>query len=162
MNKQELKQLIREEISNIINTQTPKVSQWLIDSFISGVQDQKQYGEDIDIMASEGTEDYDYLITAAEVTIESTDSDDTTTEELINAAQEYYIFNKKKPQLNEELYDFVNDIKRAIGKGNKLYAIENYLGRELSYEEKDALIYAGVMQGYNSNSGSNRGKYRRY
>ena len=94
MNKKELKQLIREEISNIINTQTPKVSQWLIDSFISGVQDQKQYGEDIDIMASEGTEDYDYLITAAEVTIESTDSDDTTTEELINAAQEYYIFNR--------------------------------------------------------------------
>ncbi len=93
MNKQELKQLIREEISNIINTQTPKVSQWLIDSFISGVQAQKQYGEDIDIMASEGTEDYDYLITAAEVTIEGTDSDDTTTEELINAAQEYYILN---------------------------------------------------------------------
>tara|TARA_R110000796_G_scaffold251169_1_gene381962 strand:- start:90 stop:563 length:474 start_codon:yes stop_codon:yes gene_type:complete len=148
MNKQELKQLIREEISNIINTQTPKVSQWLIDSFISGVQDQKQYGEDIDIMASEGTEDYDYLITAAEVTIESTDSDDTTTEELINAAQEYYIFNKKKPQLNEELYDFVNDIKRTLGTGNRTYEVENYLGRELSYEEKEALKDDGVLVTY--------------
>ena len=56
-NKQVFKQLIRDEISNIVNAQTPKVSQWLIDSFMSGVQDQKQYGEDIDIMASEGTED---------------------------------------------------------------------------------------------------------
>ena len=71
-----------------------EVSQELIDSFIDGVRGQKEYsGEDWNIYARKGTEDYDNLITAAEITIQGTDSDDTTEEELIDAAQEYLLFD---------------------------------------------------------------------
>lgn len=76
------------------------VSQWLIDSFIDGVESQDNWN----LYAKEGTEEYEELLTAAEVTIEGTDSGDTTPEELINAAQEYAFAN-----LNENYTTEVRD-----------------------------------------------------
>ena len=70
-----------------------EVSQGLIDSFIEVVKGQKEYGEEWNLHSRKGTEDYDNLITAAEITIQGTDSDDTTEEELIDAAQEYLLFD---------------------------------------------------------------------
>ena len=64
-----------------------EVSQWLIDSFIEGVEAQSQFGEKWDIHAEEGTDAYDDLMGAAEEVIAGTDSYDATEEELIAAAQ---------------------------------------------------------------------------
>lgn len=79
-------------------------------------------------MAKEGTEDYDFLITAAEVTIESTDSDETTVEELIDAAQ-WYLVNKsmddyKPKDIKEDHSDYVKkwhpDFKDSPGTSDKV------------------------------------------
>ena len=72
--------------------------------------------------------------------------------------------SEETPQLNEELYDFVRDIKSAMGTSNTKSAVEDYLGRELNYEESQALENARVIKGFRSNSGPNRNKYksRRY
>lgn len=76
----------------LLNENKPKVSQWLIDSFIHGVQSQKEYGKAWNLYATEG-EEYEQLLIAAEETIASTDSGETTPEELIDAAQ-LYAFGK--------------------------------------------------------------------
>ena len=49
--------------------------------------------------------------------------------------------------LKEELYDFVRDIKRALGTGNSPQTVINYLGRRLSKSEYAALASAGVIRG---------------
>ena len=79
-----------------------KVSQWLIDSFIAGVEAQEQFGEKWDMYATEG-EGYEKLMTAAEETILSTDSGDTTEEELIDAAQSQYKELAENNLVEEEL-----------------------------------------------------------
>jgi hypothetical protein len=48
--------------------------------------------------------------------------------------------------INEELYDFVKDIKNAVGLNQSLNNIEYYLGRDINDEERGALINAGVLR----------------
>ena len=79
---------VDSELSNALNEDESKVSQHLIDSFIDGVKRQKEYGEYWNLYATEG-EGLEFLLDAAEITIQSTDSDDTTREELVDAAQLY-------------------------------------------------------------------------
>lgn len=45
----------------------------------------------------------------------------------------------------EDHYDLVRDLKSALGKGNALRTVSNYLGRMLSKSEIRALISAGVI-----------------
>ena len=73
------KEELDEELSSTLNEDESKVSQWLIDSFIDGVKGQKEYGEAWNLYATKG-EEYENLLDAAEITIQSTDSDDTTRE----------------------------------------------------------------------------------
>jgi len=49
--------------------------------------------------------------------------------------------------INEELYDFVRDIKSAVGTNNNASAVIDYLGRRLSKSEYAALAQAGVIRG---------------
>ncbi len=49
--------------------------------------------------------------------------------------------------VNEELYDFVRDVKSAIGTNNHVSVVLNYLGRKLSRAEYAALAQAGVIKG---------------
>jgi hypothetical protein len=53
---------------------------------------------------------------------------------------------ESKEKLNEELYDFVKDIKYAVGSNASLNNIEYYLGRDINDEERGALINAGVLR----------------
>lgn len=98
-----------------------KVSQWLIDSFIAGVEAQEQFGEKWDLYATEG-EGYDKLMTAAEETILSTDSGDATEEELIDAAQSQY----KELEENKPLKEDVNEVFDPEGDYDIQYEIEDY------------------------------------
>ncbi len=86
MSNFDLKKYLAE--NKLLKENEPKVSQWLIDSFIDGVKGQKEYGEAWNLYATKG-EEYDQLLTAAEETLASTDSGETTPEELIDAAQLY-------------------------------------------------------------------------
>ncbi len=86
MKEFDLKKYLAE--NKLLKENEPKVSQWLIDSFIDGVKGQKEYGEAWNLYATKG-EEYDQLLTAAEETLASTDSGETTPEELIDAAQLY-------------------------------------------------------------------------
>jgi hypothetical protein len=45
----------------------------------------------------------------------------------------------------EDHYDLVRDLKSALGKGNALRTVSNYLGRMLSKSEIRALISSGVI-----------------
>ena len=56
------------------------------------------------------------------------------------------LLKEDEPIINEELYDFVRDIKSAVGSNASLNNIEYYLGREINYEERQALINAGVLR----------------
>ena len=49
--------------------------------------------------------------------------------------------------LKEELYDFVRDVKSAIGTGNSPQTVIKYLGRRLSTSEYAVLAKAGVIKG---------------
>ena len=70
-----------------------EISSFLINSFIDGVKDQEQFGEKWNLYATKGSDEYYQLETAAEEVIASTDSGDTTVEELIKAAQRYAFIN---------------------------------------------------------------------
>ena len=54
-------------------------------------------------------------------------------------------FSPSKSQSQEDHYDLVRDLKSALGKGNALRTVSNYLGRMLSKSEIRALISAGVI-----------------
>ena len=56
------------------------------------------------------------------------------------------LIDENQPTINEELYDFVKNIKSAVGSNASLNNIEYYLGREINYEERQALINAGVLR----------------
>ncbi len=49
--------------------------------------------------------------------------------------------------VNEELYDFVRDIKSVLGTNNHVSVVLNHLGRKLSRAEYAALAQAGVIKG---------------
>jgi hypothetical protein len=51
----------------------------------------------------------------------------------------------KSTPSQEDHYDLVRDLKSALGKGNALRTVSNYLGRMLSKSEIRALISAGVI-----------------
>lgn len=144
MNKTELKQLIQEELGKAIK-EGP-----FIPMDLSVVIE--AYGKTISILEDNLPDDAD------EVDIKDIWMDfildcignqrsGEYAQKLTSYLNQRYPKDSDQP-LNEELYDFVNDIKRAIGKGNKTYEVENYLGRELNYEEKEALKSAGVLQSY--------------
>jgi hypothetical protein len=90
MKKSELRKIIKEEIRSVHRRRKKllkeEVSQFLIDSFIEGVKD--AFGEESNLYATKGDE-YEKLKTAAEEVISSTDSGDTTVEELIYTSQLY-------------------------------------------------------------------------
>jgi len=113
------------------------VSQWLIDSFIEGVEDQSQFGEEWNIHAEAGTEDYDNLRTAAEEVIAGTDSEDTTEEELIAAAQAQLNGGDKVTYYAE---DEIASRVRKLGKENGIANadIEEYVGELSGFFEPDA------------------------
>ncbi|MDA9268179.1 hypothetical protein N9P60_00275 [bacterium] len=54
--------------------------------------------------------------------------------------------DENQSTINEELYDFVRDIKSAVGSNASLNNIEYYLGRDINDEERGALINAGVLR----------------
>ncbi|MDB4276936.1 hypothetical protein N9864_00275 [bacterium] len=54
--------------------------------------------------------------------------------------------NENQSTINEELYDFVRDIKSAVGSNASLNNIEYYLGRDINDEERGALINAGILR----------------
>ena len=62
--------------------------------------------------------------------------------------------------INEEMYDFVNDIKRAIGMNNSKQEVEKYLMRELSYDEELALVRAKVIYSSRKPAGNSFRRYR--
>lgn len=72
--------------------------------------------------------------------------------------------NEKYSHINEELYDFVKDIKSALGTGNSVGTVISYLGRKMSTDEYRELIKAGVMKGKHMSGGGtnnrrNRGRW---
>jgi len=138
---QQLYDEIWEKYQNSLEENNPLlkegVSQWLIDSFIEGVEDQSQFGEEWNIHAEAGTEDYDNLITAAEEVIAGTDSEDTTEEELIAAAQAQLNGGDKVTYYAE---DEIASRVRKLGKENGIANadIEEYVGELSGFFEPDA------------------------
>tara|TARA_R110001606_G_scaffold155474_3_gene297733 strand:- start:5124 stop:5981 length:858 start_codon:yes stop_codon:yes gene_type:complete len=102
-----------------------EISSFLINSFIDGVKDQEQFGEKWNLYATKGSDEYYQLETAAEEVIASTDSGDTTVEELIKAAQRYAFINFS--DVNE------NQSESESFTVNSEYGGENY---KLSYDER--------------------------
>jgi trehalose-6-phosphate synthase len=68
--------------------------------------------------------------------------------------------NEKYSQVNEELYDFVKDMKSALGTGNSVGTVISYLGRKMSTDEYRELIKAGVMKGKPMRGGTNNRRNR--
>ncbi len=86
-----------------------EVSQFLIDSFIEGVKD--AFGEESNLYATEGDE-YEKLETAAEEVISSTDSGDTTVEELIYASQLYALGLAENKLLKEDMSLTMDELEK--------------------------------------------------
>ena len=95
-----------------------EVSQFLIDSFIEGVKD--AFGEESNLYATKGDE-YEKLKTAAEVVISSTDSGDTTVEELIYTSQLYALGLSENTSLNEHSISMAGGIVSGTGFSHKNY-----------------------------------------
>lgn len=52
----------------------------------------------------------------------------------------------EQEQIKEELYDLINDLKRAGLRNTSRYNVEDYLGRILSSYEVNALTRAGIIR----------------
>ena len=129
MKKSELKQIIKEEIRKVLKEE---VSQFLIDSFIEGVKD--AFGEESNLYATKGDE-YEKLKTAAEVVISSTDSGDTTVEELIYTSQLYALGLSENTSLNEHSISMAGGIVSGTGFVGMDY--REYYGLDEAEDDKD-------------------------
>ena len=67
-------------------------------------------------------------------------------EKLYTSLMDMVMDESVKTEVNEEMYDFVRDIKGAVGTGNSQGNVENYLGRDLSSSEVRALKQARVIR----------------
>ena len=67
----------------------------------------------------------------------------------------------EKQNINEEAHDFIRDIESALGKNPSPERVEQYLGRVLSDEEKEALVGDSRGKKIADSRGKKRGKKRR-